>query len=102
MSLIEVFQGIALTLGDIEKFVERAKVLGHGPKTLVGQPGVGLSLTIGEQSPKALYCSGDCSRVFEGEELSFSTYSNEWIIPAHIGSRSFNCSGAGKGGVTKK
>lgn len=102
MSLIEVFRGTALTLADVEQFIERAKVLGHGPKTLVGRPGVGLKLVIGEQSPKALYCSGDCNRVFEEEELLFSPHAGKWAIPFHVGSRSFNCAGSGKAGVTKK
>jgi hypothetical protein len=101
--LIERFEGRALTLGDIEKFVERAMVLGHNDKTSVGVPGVGLELYIAEQMPQGLYCQETgCVKVFNEDQLLFEVSTHNWCVPNHIGPRGYNCGGAGKPGVSKK
>lgn len=104
MTLKEKFSGVAMNLGQIAEFIERAKTLGYHDKTLVGHPGRGLKLFIDESAmPSTVYCSGDgCSKVFPAEEQLFHLTSEKWAVPSHTGPRGYNCSGAGKPGVKSK
>lgn len=103
MSLSERFSGQAFNLADVEAFVERAKVLGHGPKTMVGPPGVGLKLYIDTNRVFDHYqCSEfnrECKAQFEGLDMARSLGSSDIICPPHNNSRGFNCAGAGKPGI---
>lgn len=104
--LIEKFNTLVLSVGDVKKFLERAETLGYTDRTPIGKTGQGIKLWIEVPQQAEVYrCdTNGCGKQFPLEDMARSYASGEWMLPSHESTHrtGFPCAGSGKKGTATR